>query len=125
MERTQEASRVVTLEWAHYCVEFWERYFIGLNQATTRPALFEAVKFSSEKAQEFLANIERNPTQLLTKRELDILFAFKAAAYPQKDNFYYWNKKGQPRLKQLQERLKMPELTKWERDSLWLMNDAI
>ena len=59
----------------------------------------------------------------MNDRSADILLA--AAKYPDDtDNRYYWNKKGQPRLRKLRKWTDIM-VTKNERDGIWPMEDIV
>ena len=80
----------------------------------------ELIEFNVESSWDFLTTMRRHPGARLRKRDTDILLQFKgvnrSTGYPAKDNKYYWNKKGQPKLWKLRWRVKMLNISKWERD---------
>ena len=117
-----EADRTaISLEWAQYYIDYWVAYQAKLDEATTRQRLWDVVKFNIYAGKDNLANMQRNGTRM-SDRDTDILLKFRAVDYPGKEATYCWNKKGQPKLRPLRNLLRMPDITKWERDNLFLMD---
>ena len=119
----EKRRRAVSLESAEQAVDYYEARLAYLDMTTATEAQIEVAKFNVYGSKDYLEGLQRNPGQRLRDKDCDILLAFKAwPGYPAKGNPYYWNKKGQPKLRKLRARLNM-KISKWERDSLFKMDD--
>ena len=68
------------------------------------------------------ARESRIPIYRMNDRSADIMLA--ADNYPAEGNPYYWNKRGQPRLRKLRKWIDL-RVTKRERDDIWPMEDIV
>ena len=123
MDYTYEQRREVSLEWAQQMFEYHQAEMDTLDKATTDGAYMELIEFNVETAWDYLESMRRRPGMRLRKKDTDILLQFKgvgrSTGYPAKDNKYYWTKKGQPKLWKLRWRVKMLNISRWERDCLF------
>ena len=117
-----EKRRQVSMEYLRGQYAFYKERLDNLKPNSTEEQI-EWAKHSVFACKDWLNSFEKHPERKIANRSCDILIAFKERRYPEKNNPYYWNKKCQPKLRKLRDRLKMPAITKWERDSLFPMYD--
>ena len=125
MDYTIEERRQVSLEWARNEFERHKNYMNTLDKSTTRKEYMEVIEQNVDGSWDYLQGILNNPDGRMRDKDTTILLEFKgvrrSTGYPEKGNRYYWNKKGQPKLWKLRLRLKMFNISKWERDVLFPM----
>lgn len=123
--QTFEERRGISLEWAQQVYYHHKAYFDTLVEADTRPTYYEAVKFNVEGSLDYLNTLRSHSTMCMRERTTYILLVCngvgRSTGYPARGNRYYWNKKGQPKLRKLRDWLEMYDITKWERDYLFPM----